>query len=124
MRPPQKGPAGKSAPSLKEQIEQLPEGSSPLTKLVGKYPRDFREIDMPGRYAGDEEYGKVALVPIRDSEALDARLAAHKFLLEVKKLPEWLLETEQGQGMLDTEIQIHVLHQVMRVPNNLNQKFT
>lgn len=97
---------------------------SPLMRLVGSLPRPHRIIPMPGRYANHEELGTVAIVALRDSELVDARFAALKFITELKKLPEWQLDTELGQAMLDNEMQVQVLHLTMRQPKNLAAKYT
>ncbi len=116
-----KKPAEK-LPNLKEQIESLPDGVSPLMTLIGRVTTPHKVVTLPG-FDPEDEDAKVALVALKELDTQEARLDAVQWLLEKKKMPEWLIATDMGQGLLDSEIQVQLLWRSMRMPDNLKKSF-
>jgi hypothetical protein len=109
-----------------QEIEKTPAGISPLARLIQGRTRPHVIVPLPGEL-GIGENGQpvnVALIALRDYEAEEVQLAAQRYLMETKKLPDYMLATDQGQRMMDVEAQIHALHEAMRDPDNLARKFT
>jgi hypothetical protein len=103
-------------PTPKESIEQAPEntGISPLMRLMQGKERPYRELTLPG--FEEEDDAAIVIVSLTDLELAEARLEALSWLTLKKKMPEWLLETELGQSMLDNEIQSQILYRALRQP--------
>lgn len=101
---------------------------SPLARRRAAVERPHKLVPLPGPL-GDvdpdagEEGGVAALVALRDQDVQDARLAAITHLLTSRKLPDWMIETEFGQGILDAEVQVQLLWRALRVPKRLNEQF-
>lgn len=106
-------PPSKPLPSVKEAVENAPTGVSPFVQLMQSRERPHRVVTLPG-FQDDDASAKVAIVALFDHELLDARLSALQWLTDVKKMPEWLLETELGQSILDNEIQSQCLFRALK----------
>jgi len=98
--------------------DAIDDGVSPLARLFGSRKRPHRFVTFPG-YDEADPNARVAVVALSVHELLEARLAAFDFITKVKKLEDWLLATEEGQAILNNEIQTQVLFRGMRRADNI-----
>ena len=114
------GPKSKN-PSLAEQVEAAGEGVSALGKLVGKVGRPAKRVDLPARlmaaYEDSDEQPNVVVVALTGLEFEEAYIEATHWINEVKKLKDWMTQTELGQMLLNLELQVQVLARALRDGN-------